>query len=178
MDWAQIYRTEVLPVLENFMAGPPAWVYGILIAVGLAGLAALIWGPGRVKLVGLVLLFFVGFGAFMTVSSARTAAKRSAEYRTGLVKSKHVEKTVVRNTTGIMEPRLTYWIDVDVSEARRFSAAGAARKVQKSSGLQKIGVGKSLFDAIQEGQTITGVILPTARDHFHFLVLPDGRVIK
>ena len=111
MNWSQIYRSEVAPILENFASGPPVWVYAIVGILAATGIALIVWAPMKVKLGGAVLIFFCGFIGFMAFRSSRVKTDEPAEFRTGLILKKYEKKQVVRKTTGIMEPEITYWID-------------------------------------------------------------------
>ena len=177
MQWDQIYRAEVAPVLAQFSAGPPVWVYALIGLTVAGGVAALVWLPGRLKPGGLVLLFVAGFILYMIYSSADRARSRPAEFRTGLVERKFTLERPVRRATGIMEPETSYWIELRVHKAATFDARGAGA-AQTGIEVQTIGLSEALYGNIQEGTTITGVILPTATDHFHFLVNADGTIVR
>lgn len=177
MHWDQIYSAEVAPVLAQFSSGPPVWVYALIGLALAAGVAALVWLPGKLKPIGLVLLFVGGFILYMMYSSADRAQSRPAEFRTGVVERKFTLERPVRRTTGIMEPETSYWIELRVQESATFDARGAGA-AQTGREVQTIGLSEALYGKIQEGTTITGVILPTATNHFHFLVNADGTIVR
>lgn len=178
MQWDQIYKTEVAPVLAQFSAGPPLWVYAALGLALLGGVALLVWTSGGVRLSGLVLVFIAGFILYMMHSGTEKARTRPAEYRTGVVNKKYTLERPVRRANGMMEPQTSYWIELRVNEARNFGAHGAGNALPVGPDAQAIGVDESLYAKVREGATITGVILPTANDHFHFVVEADGSIIR
>jgi hypothetical protein len=181
MNWSEIYQGEVAPVLENFSAGPPIWVYAIVGILAATGIALLIWAPVKVKMAGAVLLFFCGFIGFMVFRSSRVKQGEPAVFRTGLVLRKYEKKQVVRKTTGVMEPEITYWIDLQPQAIGRFDDTGLLRKEEVQSNQSagtEILVSEDIYAQVREGQIITGVILPTATDSFHFLVESDGSIVR
>ncbi|MBI39566.1 MAG: hypothetical protein CMF59_08200 [Leptospiraceae bacterium] len=180
MNWSQIYRSEVAPILENFASGPPVWVYAIVGILAATGIALIVWAPMKVKLGGAVLIFFCGFIGFMAFRSSRVKTDEPAEFRTGLILKKYERKQVVRKTTGIMEPEITYWIDFQPEVVGRFDATGLLEKNEVSAGSEstEILISEQIYSMVKEGQTVTGVILPTANESFHFLVESGGAIVR
>ena len=178
MQWDAIYKSEVSPVLANFSSGPPIWVYVMVGLFALAGIALIIWAPLKVKLGGVVLLFFCGFIGFMVLKSSGVKPGQPAEFHTGTVLEKIRKKQVVKKTTGIMEPEITYWIRFQTNESGKFDDSGILESLEPEDVEREILISESLYASLREGQSITGVILPTAQDSFHFLVQPDGSVLK
>lgn len=176
MKWDAIYRAEVAPVLTNFSSGPPVWVYAIIGVVAAGGLALIIWAPLKIKMAGFVLLFFCGFIGFMVFRSASNASRKVAEFRRCTVLQKLEEKRVVKDSRGIMVPEVSYRVEAQCSLKGRFDETGLLDQ-SPIEGTAVFGIGKSIYDGIAPGETITGVILPTASDYFHFLVTPDGQSI-
>lgn len=178
MNWDSIYKSEVAPVLENFASGPPVWVYALLGVLALGGVALLIWAPLKFKLAGAVLLFFCGFLGFMVLRNSGIKPGQPAEFCTGRILKKYEKKQVVRNAAGIMEPEISFWIDLQPSRCARFDESGVLDEGAPSQEPRSITLDESLYGSVEDGQEITGVIIPTARNSFHFLVAADGSIQK
>lgn len=179
MDYAEIYKSEVAPVLANFQAAPPLWVYGILAFLVLGGIAMLVFAPVKVKAGGAVLIFAAGFIGYMMMTSKKKAQNTIATYRVVRVIDKTEKKQVVRNTRGIMEPHFSYLLTVDSIEGGLFDDTGKIEgKVAEKNAGEEILVSKPVFNAVQKGETVTGIILPTANNAFHLVIRPDGEKIR
>lgn len=181
MNWSHIYKSEVSPVLENFASGPPLWVYGIIGVLVLAATALIVWAPMKFKLGGIVLLFFCGFIGFMVFKSSRVKPGQPATFQTGRVLDLIEKKQVVKKTTGIMEPEISYRILFVAEETGAFDHSGLLDTEQIPGDSQyetEMLVSESIYRGVRKGQQVTGIILPTANNAFHFLILEGGSVIK
>ena len=164
--------------MENFSSGPPMWVYGIIGTLAILGIALLVWAPLKVKLGGAVLLFICGFIGFMMLRNSGIKPGQPAEFCTGKILKKYEKKQVVKKTTGMMEPEISYWMDVQTLRCAKFDEAGIVEEVSPTPESRSISLDHSLYSSVDEGQEVTGVILPFATNSFHFLVSADGRVQK
>lgn len=178
MNWGDIYKSEVSPVMANFSSGPPVWVYAIVGTLAIVGIALLVWAPLKVKLGGAALLFFCGFIGFMLLRNSGIKAGEPAEFCAGKVLKKYEKKQVVKKTTGMMEPEISYWIDLETIRCAKFDDSGIVEEETAPPEPRSITLAENLYGALAEGQEVTGVILPTARNAFHFLVSADGSIQK
>jgi hypothetical protein len=94
------------------------------------------------------------------------------------VLGKEVRKQAVRKTTGIMESEFSYWIELQVQKKATFDAAGMLNEEEVGSDPQEILISESLYNKLEKGENVTGVILPVAENSFSFLVESDGSIVK
>lgn len=169
IDWSAVFEAHVAPVLAQHARPVPRAVLGVAAGVALAGVLVVALAPWPARLVGLVLLFIVGFGAVAATQKRRAARAGVTWVRVGEVGALRVEKfTDSDPATGATRSRPVHVLELALAEEGPLDLRGA--RLGRASGVARLTTSAELYAGLQIGQRLTGVSLPTAPRHVTFVV--------
>ncbi|MCK5538245.1 MAG: hypothetical protein KAI79_15570 [Bacteroidales bacterium] len=178
IDWTKIYLEMVSPVINRATSMPPTAILAIIAIALLGGIALLVWAPRKGKAIGFILVFFVLFIAYMIVSSYFDAKYGVVHFEKGSITNKSSEEFSNKNSQGYSYTDTAYYIEMNVSQAYVLSKDGQGDLLPEKSGSFKYLVDKSLYNQLKEYDDINAVFMSNVDEAIHFVVLPDGSVLK
>lgn len=178
IDWPGIFAREVAPTLARFSAPVPTPILVLAAIFVLGGVALLLLLPFPRSLAGWLPIALVVFGAVMVQQGRAAVRQGDTRVREGRLLSKRVE-TVLRDSAhhGGSEASHAYVLEVELRRSGVLTAAGVELR-EVAATRSRLTTSETLYAALPEGASFLGISLPTGPDFVHWLVLPDGRVVR
>ncbi len=179
IDWKKIYSDIVTPVINNFTSPPPIAVLIVLSVILLSGVGLITWSSGKGRLIGLMLVFIVSFVAYMVISGYFRVKNNKAHFETGTV-TKKITKIVSKKNIALDQTYsdTIYYIEMNVSGAHILSEEGEGDYFATKNGKHEYLIDHSLYEQLKEQENINAVFMPGITKAVHFVVMPDGSVVK
>ncbi len=178
IDWKKVYVEVVAPVIKNTTSPPPIAVTIILIVLLLGGTALIIWTSGKGRIIGIMLIGIVIFIAYMLISSYFRVKNNDAHFEIGTIMSKFTKTVMKKDSQGYSREKKIYYIEMDVVEAYILTIDGQGKYLRKRNGKYSYSVDNSIYNQLQENDTINAIFMPGIDKSIHAIVQTDGGIIK